>query len=80
MIIPFLRDNNFSPLHSQDRLSNSPYHMLHNSYNVSEKNLVLEKLIIPLLIFSLFFPFSKALPFPSGPALSLQQLGIALIL
>ena len=34
-----------------DQTSNSPYYQPYNSYNVSSKNLVLNQLIIPKLIF-----------------------------
>ena len=37
--------------HSKDLISNSPYCLPYNSYDVSLENLVLEQLIIPLLIF-----------------------------
>ena len=38
-------------IHSKDLISNSPYCLPYNSYDVSLENLVLEQLIIPLLIF-----------------------------
>ena len=34
-----------------DQLCNSPYFQPYNSYNVSSENLVLDRLIIPKLIF-----------------------------
>ena len=37
----------FEPFQSQDLISNSPYHLLYNSYDVSSENLVLDQLIIP---------------------------------
>ena len=37
--------------HTKDLISNFPYCLLYNSYDVSLENLVLEQLIIPLLIF-----------------------------
>ena len=37
--------------HSKDLISNSPYCLPYNSYDVSLENLVLKQLIIPLLIF-----------------------------
>ena len=39
------------PFHSQDLISNSPYYLPYNSYDVSSENLVLDQLIIPWLIF-----------------------------
>ena len=35
------------PFNSQDLISNSPYCLPYNSYNVSSENLVLDQLIIP---------------------------------
>ena len=43
----------FNPL-TPDQICNSPYCQPYNSYSVSSKNLVLDQLIIPKLIFSLF--------------------------
>ena len=43
-----------SPFHSQLFISNSPFCLPHNSYDVSLENLILDQLIVPLLIF-LFF-------------------------
>ena len=37
----------FQPFHSQDLISNSPYYLTYNSYDVSSENLVLDQLIIP---------------------------------
>ena len=37
--------------HAKDLISNFPYCLPYNSYDVSLENLVLEQLIIPLLIF-----------------------------
>ena len=37
----------FPFIHSQDLISNSPYYLPYNSYNVSSENLVLDQLIIP---------------------------------
>ena len=42
------------PFHSQDLISNSPFRLLYNSYDVSLENLVLDQLLIPLLIFVFF--------------------------
>ena len=38
------------PFNSQDLISNSPYCLLHNSYDVSLENLLLNRLIILLII------------------------------
>ena len=35
------------PFHSQYLISNSPYYLPYNSYDVSSENLVLDQLIIP---------------------------------
>ena len=37
----------FQPFHSQNLISNSPYYLPYNSYDVSLENLVLDQLIIP---------------------------------
>ena len=42
------------PFHSQDLIRNSPYCLLYSSCGVSSENLVLDQLIIPWLIFSVF--------------------------
>ena len=42
---------NQNPFHFQDLISNSPYYLPYNSYDVSLENLVLDQLIIPWLIF-----------------------------
>ena len=42
------------PLNSQDLISNSPYCLLYNSYDVSLENLELDQPIIPKLIFFLY--------------------------
>ena len=39
------------PLNSQDLISNSPYCLLYNSYDVTLENLELDQPIIPKLIF-----------------------------
>ena len=36
-----------NPFHSQDLISNSPYCLPYNSYDVSSENLVLDQPIIP---------------------------------
>ena len=41
----------FKSFHFQDLISNSPYCLSYNSYDVSSENLVLNHLIIPYLIF-----------------------------
>ena len=38
---------NQNPFHFQDLISNSPYYLPYNSYDVSSENLVLDQLIIP---------------------------------
>ena len=38
---------NQNPFHSQDLISNSPYYLSYNSYDVSSENLVLDQLRIP---------------------------------
>ena len=42
------------PFHSQDLISNSPFRLLYNSYDVSSDNLLLDQLLIPLLTFVFF--------------------------
>ena len=37
--------------HSQDLISNSPFCLLHNSYDVSVKNVIFDQLIMPLVIY-----------------------------
>ena len=44
-------DNFISPFNSQDFISNSPYCLPYNSYDVNLENLVLDQLIIPCLVF-----------------------------
>lgn len=44
-----------NPFHSQDLISNYPYCLSDNSYNVRFENLVLYHLIIPKLIFVFVF-------------------------
>ena len=39
--------HNTFPPYSQDLISNSPYYLPYNSYDVSLENLVLDQLIIP---------------------------------
>ena len=41
----------FKPFHFQDLISNSPYCLPNNYYDVSSENVVLNHLIIPYLIF-----------------------------
>ena len=47
----------FKPFHFQDLISNSPYCLPYNSYDVSSENVVLNHLIILYLIF--FFTSSS---------------------
>ena len=43
----FYDKKSVKPFHSQDLISNSPYCLPYNSYDVSSENLVLDQLIIP---------------------------------
>ena len=49
----FYQHTLYWPFHSWHLISNSAYCLPHNSYDVSSKNLVLNQLIIPKLIFFL---------------------------
>ena len=49
----FYQHTLYWPFHSKDLISNSVYSLPYNSYDVSSKNLVLNQLIIPKLIFFL---------------------------
>ena len=42
----------FLPFHHQDLISNSPYCLPYNSYDVNSENLALDQLKIPALTFS----------------------------
>ena len=42
------------PFHSQDLISNSPFCLPYNSYDVSSENLLLDQLLIPWLTFVFF--------------------------
>ena len=55
-----LNNLNFLLFNSQDSISDSPYCLLYNSFDVSLENLKLDQPIIPLFIFFLYFHYFSA--------------------
>ena len=49
------------PFHSQDLISNSPYCLQYNSYDVGLENLVFDQLTIPKWYFTLFSPLVRSM-------------------